>query len=552
MLRHLIESVNAGAPGIVVCDGEDLDARLLRATRSVASAVHGFAGKISVHHDAGLVQTARDGGPMSTATTSTTPTRSALQFLRERSEEHLRQLDEFLRIESVSADPNRRQEVRRAAEWIVVDLTRIGVQNARLNETPLHPIVTGEWLGAGPDAPTVLVYCHYDVQPDDPIDEWIRPPFDPRFEDDRVYARGSADDKGQLFMHLKAAEAYLRGASGTGGGASGPDGTDGGRLPVNLRFLFEGEEEIGSDHLDAFLEQHRDELKADVVVVSDTSFFANEVPSLGYGLRGLAYLELNVIGPSQDLHSGQFGGAVANPANVLAGMIASLHDEHGRVTIPGFYDRVRPLTDDERASIAALPFDDDAWRAEIGVPALTGEEGYSTLERLWTRPTLDVNGIWGGYSGEGAKTIIPARAGAKISCRLVPDQDYRDMTALVGEHLKRIAPPTVRVEVKPLHGGAPSLTPLDHPAVHAASRALEASFGKRPVFIRGGGSIPVVASFDRILGLKTVLLGFGLPDENAHSPNEWLSLANYRRGMDTIVRLWDELGRMKPADLRGA
>ena len=459
----------------------------------------------------------------------------ALSQLREHADRHLRQLDEFLRIESVSADPNRKAEVRRAAEWVVAELTRIGVHNARLHETPLHPIVTAEWLGAGPEAPTILVYCHYDVQPEDPLDEWTRSPFEPRFEDDRVYARGAADDKGQLFMHLKVAEAYLQGGAG--------------RLPVNLRFLFEGEEEIGSDHLDAFLEEHRDALGADVVVVSDTAFFADEVPTLGYGLRGLAYLELHVGGPSQDLHSGQFGGGVANPANVLVEMLASLHDDQGHVTIPGFYDRVRALTDEERASIAALPFDEEHWRAETGVPAVDGEAGYSTLERLWARPTLDINGIWGGYSGEGSKTIIPARVGAKISCRLVPDQDHREITALVDEHLRRIAPPTVRVDVKRLHGGAPSITPLDHPAVSAAARALEASFGRSPVFTRGGGSIPVVASFDRILGLKTVLLGFGLPDENAHSPNEWLSLANYRRGMETLVRLWDELGRMGRAEL---
>ena len=462
---------------------------------------------------------------------------AALQYLRDQADPHLRQLDEFLRIESVSVDPQRRGEVRRAAQWIADELTKIGLGNATLHETKLHPIVTGEWLKAGPEAPTVLVYCHYDVQPVDPLDEWVRPPFEPRFEDDRVYARGSADDKGQLFMHLKAAEAYLRGGQGS--------------LPLNLRFLFEGEEEMGSDDLDPFLEQHREELQSDVVVVSDTSMFAADVPSLGYGLRGLAYMELHVSGPSQDLHSGQFGGAVANPANVLVEMLAALHDYQGRVTVPGFYDRVRPLSAEERASLAELPFDAEAWRNEAGVPQLAGEEGFSTLERLWVRPTLDINGLWGGYSGEGSKTIIPASVGAKLSCRLVPDQDHHEIARLVEEHLYRIAPPTVRVEVKQHHGGAPSVTPLDHPAVRAAGRALEAAFGRQPVFIRGGGSIPVVASFDTILGLKTVLLGFGLPDENAHSPNEWLSLANYRRGMETLVRLWDDLGRMGRAQLAG-
>ncbi|MFN2483658.1 MAG: dipeptidase [Candidatus Limnocylindria bacterium] len=470
-------------------------------------------------------------------TPTATDTADATQFLRNRGEAHLRQLDEFLRIESVSADPARRQKVRAAAEWVRDELTRIGAENAQLHETPLHPIVTADWLHAAPDAPTVLVYCHYDVQPEDPVDEWVRPPFEPRHEGDRLYARGAADDKGQLFMHLKATEAYLRGGQG--------------RLPLNLRFLFEGEEEIGSDHLDAFLESRPDLLGADVAVVSDTSMFAEGVPTLGHGMRGLAYLELRVSGPSQDLHSGQFGGAVGNPALVLARMLASLHDERGHVTVPGFYDAVRPLSDDERRSIASLPHDDEGFRSLTGVPQLAGEEGFSTLERLWVRPTLDVNGIWGGYTGEGAKTIIPAFAVAKISCRLVPDQDHREIARIVEEHLQRIAPPTVRAQVTRLHGGAPSLTPLDHPAVRAAGRALEATFGKPPVFTRGGGSIPVVASFDSILGLKTVLLGFGLPDENAHSPNEWLSLKNYRTGLETLVHLWDELGRMSPADLRG-
>ncbi|MDQ3880520.1 MAG: dipeptidase [Chloroflexota bacterium] len=470
----------------------------------------------------------------------TTPTAdgvtTAVEFLRGRDEENLAQLDEFLRIQSVSADPARRDQVRRAAEWVRDELARIGAEHAELHETPLHPIVTADWLHAGPDAPTVLVYCHYDVQPEDPIHEWVRPPFEPRLEDERLYARGAADDKGQLFMHLKVVEAYLRGGEG--------------RLPVNLRFLFEGEEEIGSDHLDEFLERRSDLLDADVVVVSDTSMFAEGLPTLGYGMRGLAYLELRVSGPSQDLHSGQFGGAVANPALVLARILASLHDERGHVTVPGFYDAVRPLSDDERRSIGSLPHDDDAFRAMTAVPQLAGEEGFSTLERLWVRPTLDVNGIWGGYTGEGAKTIIPAWVAAKISCRLVPDQDHREIARLVEEHLRALAPPTVRVEITRLHGGAPSLTPLDHPAVRAAGRALEATFGQPPVFARGGGSIPVVASFDTILGLKTVLLGFGAPNENAHSPNEWLSLRHYRTGLETLAHLWDELGRMTARELR--
>jgi acetylornithine deacetylase/succinyl-diaminopimelate desuccinylase-like protein len=471
-------------------------------------------------------------------TTATTAVQDAIDFLRDRDDDHLTQLDAFLRIPSVSADAERRGDVRRAAEWVADELRRIGVGDVALQETGGHPMVTGAWLGAGPAAPTVLVYCHYDVQPADPLEQWIRPPFEPRFEDGRCYARGAADDKGQLFMHLKAAEAYLAGA--------------GGGLPVNLRFLFEGEEEIGSEHFASFLESHAAELTADIVIVSDTGFFDRDVPSISYGLRGIAYLEVTVRGPSQDLHSGGYGGAVANPANVLVEMLASLHDERGRVTVPGFYDHVRPLEPDERASLAALPFDEERWRAETGIPAPAGEAGYSTLERKTVRPTLDINGIWGGYTGEGAKTIIPAAASAKLSCRLVPGQDDRQIAELVRSHLERIAPPTVRVKARVIHTGAASVTPLRHPAVQAAARALEATFGRSPVFERSGGSIPAVAALDAILGLKSVLVGFALPDCNAHSPNEWLDLSNYRRGMETLVRLWAELGALTPEELRRA
>jgi acetylornithine deacetylase/succinyl-diaminopimelate desuccinylase-like protein len=462
----------------------------------------------------------------------------ALDFLGEHADEHLAQLDDFLRIESVSADPARNDEVRRTAQWIVDELARIGVEHAQMTETSAHPIVTADWLHAGPDAPTILVYCHYDVQPPEPLDEWVRPPFEPRHEDDRVYARGAGDDKGQLFMHLKAAEAWLATA---------------GRLPVNLRFFFEGDEEVGSEPVEEFIANHADLLTADLCVVSDGDTFDDEgTPSIGYGLRGIAYWEVRVSGPHQDLHSGQYGGGVDNPANVLVRMLASLSDGSGRFAVPGFYDAVRELTDEERAAYRDLPVDSEAQRESIGVPAWgEGEHGYPLIERLSARPTFDINGIWGGYTGAGAKTIIPAWAAAKFSTRLVPDQDYKQIEQLVQIHLESIAPPTVRVEVKVIHGGAPAITPLDHPAVELAARALEAGFGKRPLHTRSGGSIPVVAALDSQLGLKTVMVGFASPNGNFHAPNEWMPLRNVRDGLRSLVQLWAELGGAGRAALGG-
>jgi acetylornithine deacetylase/succinyl-diaminopimelate desuccinylase-like protein len=465
-------------------------------------------------------------------------TDAAVVYLREHDAEHLEQLDEFLRMESVSADPERAADVGRTAQWIVDELTRLGVERATVHETTHHPIVTAEWMDAGADAPTILVYCHYDVQPVDPLDEWIRPPFEPRHEEERIYARGAGDDKGQLFMHLKAVEAWMRTA---------------GRLPVNLRFFFEGDEEVGSEPIEQFIADHADLLTADVCVVSDGDTFDDDgTPAIGYGLRGIAYWEIRVHGPRQDVHSGQYGGGVDNPANVLVRMLASLTDGDGRVTVPGFYDGVRDLTDDERAAYAALPFDETAWRDETGVPAaMDGEAGSSLLERLSARPTFDINGIWGGYTGEGAKTIIPAWAAAKISTRLVPDQDYRQIEADMKAHLEAIAPPTVRVEVRIIHGGAPAITPLDHPGIAPAARALEAGFGKPPLFQRSGGSVPVVAALDASLGLKTLMVGFANPTGNFHAPNEWISLRNVRDGLVSLVHLWAELGAMRGSDLRG-
>jgi acetylornithine deacetylase/succinyl-diaminopimelate desuccinylase-like protein len=464
---------------------------------------------------------------------------TALAYLREHDERHLSQLDEFLRIPSVSADPELRPEVERTARWIADELTRIGAEHAQIHPTGAHPIVTADWLHAGENRPTVLVYCHYDVQPTDPLDEWIRPPFEPRYEDDRVYARGSGDDKGQLFMHLKAAEAWLKGAGGA---------------PVNLRFFFEGDEEVGSEPIEQFIDDHPELLKSDVCVVSDTDMYDDDgTPAITYGLRGIAYFEIKVSGPSHDVHSGQYGGGIDNPANVLVKMLASLQDENGRVTVPGFYEDVRELTDAERRAYAELPFDETAWRDAIGIAAAgEGERGYTLMERLSARPTLDVNGLWGGYSGEGSKTIIPAWAAAKVSSRLVPDQDFQQIERLFVEHIHRIAPPTVKVDVKVIHGGAPAITDLDSPAVRLGAQALEQAFGKAPLFQRMGGSIPVVAALEKKIGLKSVLIGFASPNGNFHAPNEWMPMENYRVGMQALVRLWDVLSTARPEELREA
>jgi acetylornithine deacetylase/succinyl-diaminopimelate desuccinylase-like protein len=463
---------------------------------------------------------------------------AALAYLQEHADQNLAALDEFLRIESVSADPQRKSEVRRTAQWVADELTRVGAEHAQLNETSSHPIVTADWLHAGPDAPTVLVYCHYDVQPTDPLDEWIRPPFEPRYEDDRVYARGSGDDKGQLFMHLKAAEAWLRGADG---------------LPLNLRFFFEGDEEVGSLPVEEFIAAHPDLLHADVCIVSDSDMHDDEgTPAITYGLRGIAYWELKVTGPFQDVHSGSYGNGVDNPANVLVRMLASLTDEHGRITIPGFYDKVRDLTEAEHRAYAEIPFDEAEWRQSLGIRQATqGEPGYTLLERLSARPTFDINGLWGGYAGEGSKTIIPAFAAAKFSTRLVPDQDHREIEQLMTDHLHQIAPPTVELEIRVIHGGQPAITPLDHPGVRLAGEALRQAFGKDPVHHRSGGSIPVVAALDTALQLKTVMIGFASPNGNFHAPNEWMPLANYRGGLDALVRLWALMGEASPAELRG-
>jgi acetylornithine deacetylase/succinyl-diaminopimelate desuccinylase-like protein len=466
--------------------------------------------------------------------TLTTATDQAFEeFLAAHAEERLASYMDLIRIPSISALPAHAADCRRTAEWIATDLERIGMEHVEVAETAGHPVVYADWLHAE-GAPTVLVYCHYDVQPVDPLDLWTSPPFEPVVVGDRILGRGVADDKGQLHLHLRAAEALL---------------ATRGRLAVNLKFVFEGEEESSSVHLDDWLRANRDRLTAEVAVISDTGFFEGNIPAITIALRGMMYAQVDVTGTDVDLHSGGYGGAVQNPANALARIIAGLKDESGRVLVPGFYDDVVELTTDERRMIDELPFDEDAYLARLGLPGLHGETGYSTLERRGTRPTLDVNGLWGGFQGEGSKTIIPANAHAKISCRLVSDQHPDRIFAAFRDHVLAIAPPGVRVDVTMLGGGRPSLTPADHPATQAAARALEATFGQAPVYIREGGSIPVCATFEEVLGLPVVLLGFSPPDDHAHAPNEWMDLGNYETAIRTVARLWDEMAAVGVAGL---
>ncbi len=439
------------------------------------------------------------------------------EYLQQHQDRFLDELLDLLRIPSVSADSKFKADVRRAAEYVRDSLEKAGADVAELHETAGHPIVYGEKT-VDPAKPTVLVYGHYDVQPADPLELWTSPPFEPVIQDEKIYARGSCDDKGQFFMHVKAFEAMVA--------------TD--SLPCNVKFMIEGEEEVGSPNLEIFVKANREKLKADVILVSDTAMIANDVPSIDTGLRGLSYLEVEVVGPNRDLHSGVYGGAVVNPINALAKMITALHDDQGRVTIPGFYDDVRELPTAERRLLAQAPFDEAAYRADLGVKATAGEAGYSTTERASIRPTLDCNGIWGGYTGEGAKTVLPSKASAKISMRLVPNQSSEKITELFTKHFLHLAPAGVTVKVTPHHGGEPYLTPLDSDAYQAAEAALEESFGKKPVPTRGGGSIPIMSLFERELGLKTVLMGFGLDSDAIHSPNEHYGLFNFYKGIETI------------------
>ena len=436
------------------------------------------------------------------------------------------ELFDFLRIPSISARSEHRGDVARAAEWLATRLRTAGL-TAEVFPTEGHPIVIGEWRGAGPTAPTYLVYGHYDVQPVEPLELWHSPPFEPTVRDGRIYARGSVDDKGQLYLHVKALEAHLRTS---------------GRLPVNVIVLAEGEEEVGSEHLPAFVERQAQRLACNGVVVSDSAMFAPGLPSILFSLRGLAYLQIDVEGPATDLHSGSYGGAVVNPATALARIIASFHDENRRVAVKGFYDRVVEWEEDVRRQIRSLPFREEGFLEEAGAPSLGGEKGYSTLERIWTRPTLEVNGLLSGYTGEGAKTVLPARAMAKVSCRLVPDQSPDEIATLVTEHVRQMAPPEVTVTVTPLHHGRPWRATLDGPLFDAGRRALQRAFGREPVLTGEGGSIPVVGDFQRILRAPVLLMGFGLPGENAHAPDEWIAVENFEKGMLAASFLWEELG----------
>lgn len=438
-------------------------------------------------------------------------------YLAENKQRFLDELLDLLRIPSVSADSKYKADVARCADAVKDSLQHAGCDKVEICPTAGHPIVYGEKM-IDPSKPTVLVYGHYDVQPADPLELWHSGPFEPVIKDEKIYARGACDDKGQMFMHVKALEVMVKTNT----------------LPCNVKFMIEGEEEVGSANLGKFLEGNKEKLKADIVLVSDTSMISMENPSLETGLRGLAYMEVEVTGPNRDLHSGVYGGAVANPINILCKMIASLHDENNHITIPGFYDKVDDLSDADRKALNNAPFDLEEYKKELDVNEVWGEKGYTTLERTGTRPTLDVNGIWGGYIGEGAKTVLPSKANAKISMRLVPHQSSEEISAMFQKHLESIAPDYVKVKVTAHHGGEPVVTPTDSAAYKAAEKAIQTAFGKDPIPTRGGGSIPIIALFEKTLGLKTVLLGFGLDNDNIHSPNEKYDIFNYFKGIETI------------------
>jgi acetylornithine deacetylase/succinyl-diaminopimelate desuccinylase-like protein len=437
-----------------------------------------------------------------------------------------RELFDFLRIPSVSARSEHREDVARAAEWLRAELVRLGLETS-IHQTKGHPIVLAEWRGAGPKARTILVYGHYDVQPAEPLELWSSPPFEPELREGKIFARGSVDDKGQLYAHVKALEAHL---------------STRGTLPCNVIVLAEGEEEVGSEHLAEFVEAQAERLRCDAVVISDSAMFGVGQPSILSSLRGLAYFQIDVEGPSTDLHSGSYGGAVANPAMALSRILATFHDTRGHVTITGFYDRVQGATAEARRQIQALPFDEEKFRAETGAPALGGEAGYSTYERIWTRPTCEINGLLSGYTGEGAKTVLPSKAMAKVSCRLVPDQTPDDIERLVRLHVEAVAPSGVTVTVRALHGGMPWHASLEGWLYDAGRRALEKAFGRAPVIVGEGGSIPVVHDFSRVLGVPVLLMGFGLPGENAHAPDEWMSDENFHLGIQALASFYDEVG----------
>lgn len=447
----------------------------------------------------------------------------ALTYTETHFDRFVDELIDFLKIPSVSTDPDHAADVNAAAQWLASHLQSLGMQKVDVMPTAGYPIVYAEHI-VDPTKPTILVYGHYDVQPPDPLDLWDSAPFNPVVKNGDLYARGSCDDKGQLFMHVKAAESFFKGS---------------GTLPLNIKYIFEGEEEVGSANLPVFLKANKELLAADVAVVSDTALFGAGVPSITYGLRGLAYVEVMLEGPDRDLHSGVYGGAIENPINALASMIAALHDDQHRVTIDGFYDNVLPLTPEERATFASLPFDSDEWVQDVGANEPRTEAGYSVLEGTTARPTLDCNGIWGGFTGKGAKTVLPARAYAKISCRLVPNQTPDEITAKLKAHFEKHTPSTMRLTFTNLHGGFGALVDTKSDAMLAASEAMEGVFGQKPYMVRSGGSIPVVSDFKKILGQETVLMGFGLDSDAIHSPNEKFGLDRFRQGIDSIIRFME-------------
>lgn len=438
-------------------------------------------------------------------------------FIEQNKQRFLDELFDLIRIPSISADSEYKEYMGKTADWLKQKLIDAGADNVEICPTAGHPIVYAEKV-IDPTKPTVLVYGHYDVQPAVPLELWTTPPFEPTIRNERIYARGSCDDKGQFYMHFKAFEAMMKTNS----------------LPCNVKFMIEGEEEVGSPNLGPFIVNNKEKLKADVVLISDTSMIANDTPSIDIGLRGLTYVEVEVTGPNRDLHSGVYGGAVANPINILAKMIASMHDENNHITIPGFYDKVQELSQAERTEMAKAPFDLEEYKKDLDVAEVWGEKGYSVNECTGIRPTLDCNGIWGGYTGEGSKTVLPSKAFAKISMRLVPNQNHHEITELFQKHFESIAPKSVKVEVRPHHGGEPYVTPMDGKEYQAASMAMEKTFGKKPIPTRGGGSIPIVALFEKELGLKTILMGFGLDIDALHSPNESYGVFNYYKGIETI------------------
>ncbi len=453
---------------------------------------------------------------------------NATEYAVAHRKQFLDELKEFLRIPSVSTDERHLSDMHRCAEWVASQLRQVGMTDVSLHPTGGNPVVYGKWSGAK-DAPTVLIYGHYDVQPVDPENEWLSKPFEPVERDGKLFARGSTDDKGQVFAQIKAVQSIMQ--------------SNGGKLPVNVKFLIEGEEEVASEHLDAWIGANKELLTADVCVISDSHILALDRPTVSYSVRGMTYMELEVWGPRVDLHSGSYGGTVHNPAQVLCEIIAALHNPDGSVAVPGFYDKVRPLSDKEREAIAKVPFTEEEWRAETGAPQPWGEAGYSLRERIGARPTLEVNGLISGFTGKGTKTVLPSKALAKMSCRLVADQDPYEVETLLRERIKQLTPPTVTSELRGMNYAYPGAVPIDDPSMDAAKVAYKRGFGAEPVFLREGGTLPIVATLQQTFQMPVVLMGFGLPDDNAHAPNEKLTLECFYRGVDTAIAMFEELGK---------